>query len=128
MKASLESTKIASISDFLNQSSYVINLVKNDFSNLTDDLQKSDNFKTFESKIEALTSSKKETLIEQEYIDNQLEKSILDFIKLIENSNAVTTMGTLEYVDRLSKFNLANVMCDQSTVDESKYTDILLLK
>ena len=46
-----------------------------------------------------------------------------NFIEMMENQNATTTMGTIQYIDRLSKYNLANVWCDTvETVETNKTT------
>ena len=49
----------------------------------------------------------------------QLEVSensiILDFINLIDNSNAVSAIGTLEFLDQMSKFNTVNTVCSSKT-------------
>ena len=42
-------------------------------------------------------------------------KTIEDFINLIDNSNAVSAIGTLEFVDQIAKFNTVNTICSNNS-------------
>lgn len=46
------------------------------------------------------------------------KKEIEDFIELINTSNAASSIGTLQYIDELSKFNVVNNIC--LNIDENK--------
>jgi hypothetical protein len=42
-------------------------------------------------------------------------KTIEDFVNLIDNSNAVSAIGTLEFVDQIAKFNTVNTICSNNS-------------
>jgi hypothetical protein len=44
-------------------------------------------------------------------LDKQDIDSIQEFINIIDQSNAASSIGTLEFTDKLSKFNTTNIVC-----------------
>jgi hypothetical protein len=58
-----------------------------------------------------LSESNKPEIIINEYN----RKTIEDFINLIDNSNAVSAIGTLEFVDQIAKFNAVNTICSNNS-------------
>jgi hypothetical protein len=42
-------------------------------------------------------------------------RTIENFINLIDNSNAVSAIGTLEFVDQIAKFNTVNTICSNNS-------------
>jgi hypothetical protein len=51
----------------------------------------------------------------------------VEFIEMIDNSNAISSIGTLEFMDQIAKFNQTNVLCTLDDKDPTKYgmTEIL---
>ena len=62
-----------------------------------------------------------------------LKEKIENFLEAVDNSNAASAIGTLEYVDRVSKFNTVNVICKPSLLspisiykfNETNFIDVL---
>ena len=50
---------------------------------------------------------------------------IEEFIDMINNSNAISSLGTLEFLDQLAKFNSVSNVCRNNTEDLNKQPDIL---
>jgi hypothetical protein len=48
--------------------------------------------------------------IKQEQIENN-KINILNFFQKVDNHNAVTTIGTLEFMDKISKYNMTKTTC-----------------
>jgi hypothetical protein len=48
-------------------------------------------------------------------INEENKKTIKNFINLIDNSNAVSAIGTLEFVDQIAKFNTVNTICSSNS-------------
>jgi hypothetical protein len=69
--------------------------------------------------------------VEENYTSNLLLKErIKRFIQMVDKSNAVSAIGTLEFLDNISKYNAVQTICNSSTDDEfaeveSKYSEIL---
>ena len=49
---------------------------------------------------------------------------IESFINMIDNSNAVSAIGTLEFVDQLSKFNTINTICESRHGNDKTFKEI----
>ena len=60
-------------------------------------------------------------------IDEADYKKIVEFINLIDNSNAVSAIGTLEFVDQIAKFNTVNTICSSNSPYLSSNEDNLFL-
>jgi hypothetical protein len=52
-------------------------------------------------------------------------KTILGFLTLIDNNNAVTAIGTLEFVDQLTKYNTVNHICMESHIEDTLKVNII---
>jgi hypothetical protein len=48
-------------------------------------------------------------------INESNRRTIENFINLIDNSNAVSAIGTLEFVDQIAKFNTVNTICSNNS-------------
>lgn len=54
-----------------------------------------------------------------------VQESATKLINLIDNSNAASAIGTLEFVDKISKFNSVNVICTPDNEQLKKVPDLL---
>ena len=54
-----------------------------------------------------------------------VQESATKLINLIDNSNAASAIGTLEFVDKISKFNSVNVICTPDDDQLKKVPDLL---
>jgi hypothetical protein len=52
---------------------------------------------------------------------DKVKNVIENFIDIIDKSNAVSAIGTLEFVDQLSKFNSVSTVCKETDIDTTKY-------
>jgi len=49
----------------------------------------------------------------QNYTRDQMYKDrIIEFIQMVDNSNAVSAIGTLDFLDRIAKYNTVNTTCN----------------
>lgn len=46
----------------------------------------------------------------------RLEAHFLNFVTLIDRSNATTTIGTIEFMDAMAKYNRTNIMCTKPPI------------
>ena len=53
---------------------------------------------------------KTEKYLKSEY--NRYKQETKNYIEYIDKYNAITSIGTLEFVDKISKFNLTNIICN----------------
>lgn len=54
-------------------------------------------------------------------------KTIKRFIETIDNNNAVSAIGTLEFLDQIAKYNTTNTICSSNKIDETNvqtYIDV----
>ena len=58
-----------------------------------------------------LYNDKIEIILDEPQLTTGDYKILTDFIELIDNSNAISAIGTLEYLDTMSKFNKTSVIC-----------------
>ena len=59
------------------------------------------------------------------YRDNKMFEvfnieTIKEFIETIDNNNAVSAIGTLEFVDQIAKYNTTNTICSSNKIEEEK--------
>ena len=58
-------------------------------------------------------------------INSETSKIILDILKQIDNTNATTAIGTIEFIDKISKLNTISNSCFNATFekdfDKSQY-------
>ena len=59
-------------------------------------------------------------------INEDNRKTIVEFINLIDNSNAGSAIGTLEFVDQIAKFNTVNTICSSNSPYLSSNEDYLI--
>jgi hypothetical protein len=57
-------------------------------------------------------------LIDNYYNDAMYETRIRDFIDMIDKSNAVSAIGTLEFLDKIAKYNATQTICNN--IEESQ--------
>lgn len=57
---------------------------------------------------------KKNTFYNQTASQDLINKSIIQFINMIDKSNAVSAIGTLEFLDQIAKFDTVKTLCQQS--------------
>jgi len=69
-----------------------------------------DNFKTFIKLLEDGIKSKNTNPLNLSY-EGQYKIYIKEFIDMIDKSNAVSAVGTLEFLDQLAKFNTVTTVC-----------------
>jgi len=72
--------------------------------------------KTFKNKYsQAFTSpvavNKAEKDIQLTYV-NSIKPPAVEFIKMVENVNSISAVGTLEYIDKIAKFNTTETICE----------------
>jgi hypothetical protein len=84
----------------------------NFFNTKVGDLLEKDEYINTKKIIETLSreSNKPEIILNESN-----RKTIEDFINLIDNSNAVSAIGTLEFVDQIAKFNTVNTICSNNS-------------
>ena len=71
-------------------------------------------------------------VLENEDQDSQLinfKNLVNEFINAVDNSNAASTLGTIEFVDQISKLNTVNTICKNDittevNIDETSYTEL----
>lgn len=106
-----------------------INRIKKDFFNEMNSY-KNDNFKKFVQTMRThLTSNGNISNFNNESIDflekgiinysepdyNRYKNNTRDYINYIDNYNAITSIGTLDFVDKIAKFNLTDVICNHES-------------
>jgi len=53
----------------------------------------------------------------QNYTRDQMYKNrIIEFIQMVDNSNAVSAIGTLDFLDRIAKYNTVNTTCNPEEI------------
>ena len=57
------------------------------------------------------------------YVDDE-ESKIDKLIKSIEKNNAASAIGTIEYIDKLSKFQLSDTVCYYNPTNDYNVTEI----
>lgn len=57
-----------------------------------------------------------------------IKEYIIDFIEAVDNSNAVSAVGTLEFIDRLSKLNAVATICNAEESTLTPFTNKLAMK
>ena len=60
----------------------------------------------------------KYTSTDQQNIEQQ-QDVLNDFINMIDNSNATSTIGTLEFMDQTAKYNRTNIICSENALDKA---------
>jgi len=97
----------------------IISKINIDFSDKTIALKESIEYKNFFTKYYTTIST---------LVQNDLIKMTDMFIEVIDNNNAASAIGTLEYIDQVSKYNKTNIICNISKIDKTIYTDIKDIK
>ena len=71
-----------------------------------------------------------EKIQSEQYIPDEEKyiSMIIEFLEAIDNINAASALGTLQFVDGLSKFNTTKVMCSEQNIADSKRYKKLLSK
>ncbi len=115
-----ETYTIASFKKIIND---LFDLITIEFKDKSALLQSKDEFTHFKILKEKLNNT---TDINKENIKNYLN-TIERFIELIHNNNAASSIGTLEFLDNVSKYYTTNVMCKPSNTNNNRNTfkDIL---
>jgi hypothetical protein len=52
---------------------------------------------------------------------NAYDEIFTNFIEMIDNTNAISSVGTLEFMDQITKFNQTNILCTLDNTDPTKY-------
>lgn len=86
----------------------------------------SDEFK-IKSRTNILEKKTEENTVVIKISKSEYTSIFQDFIEMIDNSNAISSIGTLEFMDQITKFNQTNVLCTLDNQDPTKYgmTEIL---
>lgn len=62
--------------------------------------------------------------IQKSRISKEYENIINDFITAVDNNNSASPIGTLEFIDKIAKFNSINNICSKDTIkDDSTIED-----
>jgi hypothetical protein len=57
-----------------------------------------------------------------------IKEYLIDFIEAVDNSNAVSAVGTIEFIDRLSKLNTVATICNAEESTLTPFTNKLAMK
>lgn len=107
----LEKDKIMSLISQFNKIVAEINF----FNKKVGDLLEKDEYINTKKIIETLLSELNKLNKPDIIINESNRRTIEDFINLIDNSNAVSAIGTLEFVDQIAKFNTVNTICSNNS-------------
>ena len=58
------------------------------------------------------------------------KENVTNFINMINTSNAASAIGTLEFMDQISKYNTTSLICKKNVddIDLEKYNELYLTK
>jgi len=70
------------------------------------------NINTIFENFKHIISTKYEEFIQNYNRDRMYKKRIIEFIQMVDNSNAVSAIGTLDFLDRIAKYNTVNTTCN----------------
>ena len=77
--------------------------------------------KTFEELVEI--NDKNKRIVEKDpKIKSKIKEFLIEFLESIDNSNAVSAIGTLEFTDKMSKLNTVSSVCNYQTNQQDPNT------
>jgi hypothetical protein len=116
--------------EFIKEAARIIDMISNGFKDKVGDLtiiksnisKKKSIFELF-NQVKNYFEQNKNNIVKNTY--NQLYKFyIKEFIEMIDKSNAVSAIGTLEFLDQISKFNTIKTICSSQNIKE-KQTNLM---
>jgi len=96
--------------EFISYFNDLIKAIQKDFSDKVGNLLETQEYTKASELINALSSK-----TEDYDLSTEQKKDIQNFIDMVDKSNAVSAIGTLEFVDQMAKFNTVNTVCSTNS-------------
>jgi hypothetical protein len=95
---------------FISEFNNLIKKIKEEFSDKIGNILESDEYEEMDKLMKILSSISRDRKLDKPQID-----TVQNFISMIDKSNAVSAIGTLEFVDQMAKFNTVNTVCSTNS-------------
>lgn len=95
---------------FISEFNNLIKKIKEDFSDKLGNILESNEYEEMNELMKILSSISRDRKLDKPQID-----TVQNFISMIDKSNAVSAIGTLEFVDQMAKFNTVNTVCSTNS-------------
>ena len=96
--------------EFISYFNDLIKVIQKDFSDKVGNLLETQEYANATELINALSGK-----TDDYELSTEQKKDIQNFIDMVDKSNAVSAIGTLEFVDQMAKFNTVNTVCSTNS-------------